>query len=482
MSKIDRDTLKATVRDHAETLGQHYFPEGKRLGKQWVVGNLNGDPGQSLRIELEGEKAGLVYDHATGEGCDLIDAIKHKTGLRFIEVAREISQITGVNLEEPTATQYTTGGQQGGRYQNGNEVKPIDWDKDYRLSLARMDEVCSWRGLSRSYIEWVDEHRYFGCSRNGNWAFPVYCGGKIASVQVRIEKNDWLYQPKLKELGIPLSPQIVGDLTTAEKIFLGESGWDNFAVLDKLGIQHGEPVAGIATRGASNAALVSGVEIKAEAELYAIPQNDDAGRNWLETLSKALTREYKVITVPAKFHDANEWLKALGEDVREFIEAINNAEIRQPVKEQPKQPKIYVEFHRPSYFLSYQPPPDLVLAGNNHIVRGGIFVIGGPPGVGKSRSSVALAVAGALRVPWMGLETYVNFKTLILQSENGRLRLQQELAEINEPLLEDYLVVLSASAIWDVFFQERFPGSTAERCGGAWTAIGLDRPVERGRE
>src|ERR1700746_2852129 len=99
MARIDPETLKATIRDHAETICRHYLPDGKRFNNQWVVGNINGEPGQSLRIELEGEKAGLAYDFATGEGCDLLEIIKRKTGLRFIEAACEIGRITGVNLQ-----------------------------------------------------------------------------------------------------------------------------------------------------------------------------------------------------------------------------------------------------------------------------------------------------------------------------------------------------------------------------------------------
>jgi len=45
----------------------------------------------------------------------------------------------------------------------------------------------------------------------------------------------------------------------------------------------------------------------------------------------------------------------------------------------------------------------LVLASDNHLVRGSVFVLGGPPGVGKSRATVALAEAGATRSDWFGL-------------------------------------------------------------------------------
>jgi len=61
-------------------------------------------------------------------------------------------------------------------------------------------------------------------------------------------------------------------------------------------------------------------------------------------------------------------------------------------------------------------------------MRGEVFVIGGEPGVGKSRSATELAVAGATGNSWFGLQVHRQFRTLILQTENGRYRLQQEYA------------------------------------------------------
>jgi hypothetical protein len=85
-----------------------------------------------------------------------------------------------------------------------------------------------------------------------------------------------------------------------------------------------------------------------------------------------------------------------------------------------------IEFFTPSQLRAYRPPPGSVLVGQNHIVRGATFVIGGAPGVGKSRAGTALAVAGATGEPWFGLSVPRQFRTLIVQNENGRLRLSDE--------------------------------------------------------
>lgn len=68
-----------------------------------------------------------------------------------------------------------------------------------------------------------------------------------------------------------------------------------------------------------------------------------------------------------------------------------------------------------------------------------MFVIGGAPGVGKSRASVALAVAGATADEWFGLPGHRRFKTMILQTENGEFRLSKEFSELDCETLENYV-------------------------------------------
>jgi hypothetical protein len=103
--------------------------------------------------------------------------------------------------------------------------------------------------------------------------------------------------------------------------------------------------------------------------------------------------------------------------------------------------QVFVEFLSPAQLKAYKPPPGLVLVGDNHLVRGAVFVLGGPPGVGKSRATVALAEAGAMQSGWFGLKVHTPFRTLIVQNENGRYRLKQEFAQLNGLALEDYVRV-----------------------------------------
>ena len=68
----------ATRMDH---LCSELLPNGKRVGRQWVVGDILGAAGTSCYIEMEGEKAGFWFDHAASEGGDALDLIQRNRGL-----------------------------------------------------------------------------------------------------------------------------------------------------------------------------------------------------------------------------------------------------------------------------------------------------------------------------------------------------------------------------------------------------------------
>jgi hypothetical protein len=101
--------------------------------------------------------------------------------------------------------------------------------------------------------------------------------------------------------------------------------------------------------------------------------------------------------------------------------------------------KQWITLLSPSEARNYTPPEGTLLVGNCHLVRGATCVIGGLPGIGKSRAATALAVAGATGREWFGLPVHCRFKTLIIQAENGRYRLSKEFADIDEAGLDDYV-------------------------------------------
>ena len=105
--------------------------------------------------------------------------------------------------------------------------------------------------------------------------------------------------------------------------------------------------------------------------------------------------------------------------------------------------KPMIEFFTPSELSAFTPPEGFNLAGNYHIQKAAPFVIGGAPGVGKSRAAVALAVAGAKVGDWFGCMVHRQFKTMIVQAENGRVRLKNEFADLDCAALDEFVRVCS---------------------------------------
>lgn len=66
-----RDIARA-LEPHALQIAKELFPNGKQLGSEWCVGDIDGSQGKSLRINT-GRKAGVWHDFSVGEGGDLVD-------------------------------------------------------------------------------------------------------------------------------------------------------------------------------------------------------------------------------------------------------------------------------------------------------------------------------------------------------------------------------------------------------------------------
>ncbi|SEQ93527.1 DUF7146 domain-containing protein [Thalassovita taeanensis] len=91
--------LSADLADRAESFCRQYFPEGRKQGNYWQVGDTSGAKGQSLAIRLQaqgGRKAGSWTDYATGQYGDLIDLLQERLGSATLkETLREAQSFLG---------------------------------------------------------------------------------------------------------------------------------------------------------------------------------------------------------------------------------------------------------------------------------------------------------------------------------------------------------------------------------------------------
>lgn len=100
--------LTAALARNAEAVCQHYLPDGRREGRYWMVGDVQGAPGRSMYVRLTGPdsgkgRAGKWVDAATNEHGDLLDIIRESCGLvDFAEAAREARRF--LSLPQPDAS------------------------------------------------------------------------------------------------------------------------------------------------------------------------------------------------------------------------------------------------------------------------------------------------------------------------------------------------------------------------------------------
>ena len=322
-------------------------------------------------------------------------------------------------------TSHSLKGMRHETHDNRAKTTPVfDWQLCVDKFEARhVEGLLEWRGYSRQFCEWLRSERLIGLY-SGHIAFPVHdSDGSVIGAHYRIKDDgSWRYTQ-----GANAAPLIIGELTPGDRVHVYESQWDGFAFIDKSGEENGI----IITRGASNGRVV-GELVPKGSTLYLWTQNDPAGEKWEKDIRANAKCLVKRVKIPPKHKDLNDYTRAGATD-KDLFDSVIKAETIQEA------PRPLIEFKKPSELKNFVPPPGIILIGDCHIVRGSVFVIGGAPGVGKSRASVALAEAGATAQDWFGLIVKMKFKTMIVQTENGPFRLSKEFGGLDCEALEDYV-------------------------------------------
>ena len=302
----------------------------------------------------------------------------------------------------------------------------LDWQACVEaFTKEHVEQLAQWRGYSIEFCALLKETGLVGLY-DGCIAFPVHDHmGNVIAVHYRLKDGSWRYFPQ----GVKVRPLVIGELVPGDMVHIFESQWDAFAFMDNSGERGGIVV----TRGAGNGALLTNV-IAENAKVYLWTQNDAAAEKWQRDICADVKVTMRHARIPAAHKDLNDWTRA-GGTAEDLMTAMMDAEI---IVESEKP---LIEFKTPLQLKNFVPPPGMVLVGDCHIARGSVFVIGGAPGVGKSRSSVALAEAGATCRGWFGLKVHRRFKTMIIQTENGLFRLSREFSELNCDALENYVRV-----------------------------------------
>ena len=103
----DASQLARRLAREAEAVCREYLSNGKRVGRYWLVGDVQNTPGRSLFVRLYDSPkgpAGKWTDAATGEHGDLLDIIRERLALRdFRDVANEARRFLNLprSISEP---------------------------------------------------------------------------------------------------------------------------------------------------------------------------------------------------------------------------------------------------------------------------------------------------------------------------------------------------------------------------------------------
>ena len=388
--------------------------------------------------------------HAGCGAGDEVDYLKKKFGLDDAGAFDKWRKLAGLNgltpvskLNTPTKSTSTTA-----KPAPSADVIETEWRAAVEaFTDNHVKEFAQWRGLSLDFVTWLKSDGIVGQFQK-NLAFVVRGDtGTTTGIHCRVppvtdgERARFFYR---LAAGTSTAPLMFGDPKTADIVFVFESQFDAFAGMDKLN-WHKRPLpnaAVIVTRGAANAGKTFG--LKHGAAVYAFGQNDPAGVKWLADLVTTATADgatVRPVKTPDAHKDVNDWTRsgATGADLNAAMDVSEVIEPPKPTLSTTSVPAI--QFFSPSELRAYRPPDGHVRVGDCHIVRGIVTVIGGAPGVGKSRAAVALSVAGATSKDWFGLKVHTKFKTMVIQNENGRFRLSREFADMDCPALEDFVRV-----------------------------------------
>jgi hypothetical protein len=95
--RIDFCAINAAALARLPELLARLLPGGRAVGAEWHAGSLRGERGDSLRVRLRGERAGVWCDFATGErGGDPVGLAAAVWRVSQVEAARRLAALLDV--------------------------------------------------------------------------------------------------------------------------------------------------------------------------------------------------------------------------------------------------------------------------------------------------------------------------------------------------------------------------------------------------
>ncbi len=139
---MNASAIAAALAERAEAVCRQYLPHGRRQGRYWVAGDLDGARGRSLYVRLAGPGApGKWTDAASGEHGDLLDIVRHRTRAPTLRAALDEARAF---LALPAAP--ATG---GGSAYDATEAARRLWARCRAIDGTHAEGYLHARGLAR---------------------------------------------------------------------------------------------------------------------------------------------------------------------------------------------------------------------------------------------------------------------------------------------------------------------------------------------
>ena len=184
-------TVAAALAARAEEVCRRYLPNGRRLGRYWICGDLDGARGRSLFVRLSGSgKPGGWTDAATGQHGDLLDLIRYRTNAPTLRAALdEARRFLALPVSPATASVPGSRSVRAEPYDATEAARRL-WRRCRAVDGSHAERYLQARGLSRcrfAALRFHPELRY----REGSTVrrFPALVaavtgdGGRIFGVQ-----------------------------------------------------------------------------------------------------------------------------------------------------------------------------------------------------------------------------------------------------------------------------------------------------------
>ena len=101
--------IAAALANQADRVAAYLLPGGKKASGEWCVGSLAGEAGESLKVRIQGSKAGVWSDFATSEAGDLLDlwaAVRSTDIGNALREAKEWLGVRDVAISTPEPKTY----------------------------------------------------------------------------------------------------------------------------------------------------------------------------------------------------------------------------------------------------------------------------------------------------------------------------------------------------------------------------------------